>query len=293
MNVESIKYIRRKSFEEKKFPHSNFQRINCTKRKSISSKKNPVFKNYSKKNIINSPKSKIYNISLFKNNYLPKYISNKTLNTKQNIIYEGFKINNNNEYGNNITKRRSFQLYQKGKNHNNKENTLINYKIKNVYALSTKGDVISKLEKKIKKVLNNMRIEIEKKRQNDDDNDNNIIETRQKKLSINPAIMAAKLLKKKLKKTILKNKNDLDLSLIRLTCSLGRANSFEFSEKSKQKLFKKLRNKIRINKKKNSVIYEGDAKIIEEDNSLDEDIDSDDSRGFLFIQIVLLYLYLI
>ena len=139
---------------------------------------------------------------------------------------------------------------------------------------------ICKLENNIKLVINNMRIKIEKKDdENDNDNENNIQKIlRKKKLSINPFIRIKN--RGHLEENDENNPCDVTFSIIKLK-TLKRSHSLVLSEHSKQKIFKKLRNKIKSSLKNKSQANEIGTTIIEDENTIENDEEeADKSVGY-------------
>ena len=291
MNVDEIKQnTRRKSFQQNDITfnnmnNSNFQVIKSSKRKSISSKKNPIFK--SKKTIYKNQKQKFIpkNINLSPNlNPIPHHINTNFFNIKVGTFKEETPKNNNDLK---LGKQRRFSLQSNQLLNRKKNNFQSNKKIddfiekkNNFIEKKILRNSICKLENNIKLVLNNMRIEIEKKGENDNDKDNNIqkIMTRQKKLSISPFIRIKN--KENLEIVNQNNPSDMTFSVIKIK-TLKRSHSFVLSEHSKQKIVKRLKNKIKASiKNKTLTLTHLKETIIEENTFENDEEESDNSIGY-------------
>ena len=281
MHFGEIKQKRRRnSFQENNilFNHlnnSHFQVVNSASRKSISSKKNPIFKTI--KNNYKNQKQKFISKNVNYSPPFPKHISHNISNNYFNVksptfMKEAPKNNNNFKFN----KQRSFSPQSNQLLNRKKNNFHSNKKVDNLIEKHILRNSICKLENNIKLVLNNMRIEIEKKdneNDNDNDNENNIHKiAKRKRLSTSPF---TRFKSKDHLEEINKNVScDMTFSIIKVK-TLKKSHSLVFSENSKQKIFKKLRNKIKSSLKNKTQINEKER--IKEDNSIEKEEEESDN----------------
>ena len=269
---------RRKSLQENKINfnkinNSNFQVVKTSARKSISLKKNPIFK--SKKITHKNQQQKFISNNLNHNPISIKkfhHSSSKSFNVKFPKFKEEMHKNNHDFK---LSKQRRFS-FQSSKILNKKRNNFhSNKKVDNLIEKKILRNSICKLENNIKSVLNHMRNEIEQKdsendNENDNDNENNIQEIVEKrKFSIRSFVRVKN--KDHLEEI---NKSDSTFSIINIK-TLKKSNSLVLSQNSKQKIFKKLRNKIKTSLKKKNKAYLKES--IMENNTMEEEEESDHS----------------
>ena len=288
MNVTEISQnIRRKSLQENNIifnmSNSNIQEIKFSKRKSISSKKMPIFKH---KNIIHkNQKQKYTSQNLNHSNIpisipIPHHININSIN----IQFPKFKEETPKHHHHFIlNKQRRFSFQSNHLLNKKKNNYHSSKKVDNFIEKKIIRNSICKLENNIKSVLNHMRIEIEKKdneKDNDNVNEKNIIKiTKKKRFSLSPFIRGKD--KTHLEENNKNNKYepcDMTFSIITIR-TLKKSKSLILSENSKQKIFKKLRNKIKTSLKNKNQSYERQTMI--EGNSFEkEEEESDNSIGY-------------
>ena len=285
----------RKSIQEIYFPKTDLKLSDktCTLSKnkfSITPRKKVSNNNTSLKGNVN------YNN--FKKTMVHKHISMKNVNRNKYKFYKPFQMNMP-EVQKLPSRKKSIEMMEtktkkffKMYSLEDKEKikTLLNNNYNDILIEPFLNNPISELENNIKKVLNNMRLEIEKQKDISvsDLIDTNIIPHKEKKkLSSTPDSKFAFKKKKcyiKSKSTksfipnTINNKIYIDLgnSLLKKN-SLKRSQSLEFSYLMKKRLYKRM--KVKLNKKS---IYDkfGQTEIIEEYS--DENINTEDSNGFSF-----------
>ena len=267
--------------------------INCLYQKnkfSISPRKQQMIKNnlnlYEDLNKIN-----------FKNSIEHKHISMKNVNRNKYKFYKPFQMNmpeaqkqlkrkNSNEIMGAKTKKffRKYSLEDK-----EKIKTQLNNNYNNNLYETILNNPISDLENNIKKVLNNIKIKIEKQKSkfSSDIIDTNLLpQNKKKKLSFSPDILFTKKKRLSIKTNTIKeaipifykNKIYIDLGVSHLRKNnLKRSHSLEFSDLRKRRIYKRMRSK--LSKKNVNEIF-GKTASIEEYS--DESINSEDSIGFSF-----------
>ena len=221
--------------------------------------------------------SNLYNFANNRRKLNDKRISMQSISSKRNSYYIPFK-NANIEYNNEKTKRHSLELglaktnkfYQK---YNLKKNGDISMNEKESAGNYIKPIKLNIIENNIKNVLNNMRLEIEKKQAKLSSRESNIIpDISKNKLTSSPNLKfcfinkRVKISKKKnLQTSLLMQKATLeDLSFKKIS-KKKRNRSFDYSENFKKRLIKKLKNEIikkyneKISNKNNNSVDEDDT----------------------------------
>ena len=281
MNIGEIKQNLRRNSQDNQIPFNklnipNFQVVKSTNRKSLSSKKNPIFKTFKTiRNNYKNQKQKFISKNVNHNppipKFIPHHISNNFINVKTSIFNEEAPKNNNDLK---LFKQRRFSLQANQLLSRNKNNTYSSNKTDNLIEKHILRNSICKLENNIKLVLNNMRIEIEKKDcKNDKDNENNIQNIgKRKRLSISSFTRVNN--KDNLEEINKNDSCDMTFSVIK-DKTLKKLHSLVLSENSKQKIFKKLRNKIKFSLKNKIQVHE--KKSIKEDNSIEKEEEESDN----------------
>ena len=284
MNIGEIKQNLRRNSQDNQIPFNklnipNFQVVKSTNRKSLSSKKNPIFKTFKTiRNNYKNQKQKFISKNVNHNppipKFIPHHISNNFINVKTSIFNEEAPKNNNDLK---LFKQRRFSLQANQLLSRNKNNTYSSNKTDNLIEKHILRNSICKLENNIKLVLNNMRIEIEKKdSKNDKDNENNIQNIgKRKRLSISSFTRVNN--KDNLEEIIKNDSCDMTFSIIK-DKTLKKLHSLVLSENSKQKIFKKLRNKIKSSLKTLKTKNQAHEKeSIKEDNSIEKEEEESDN----------------
>ena len=285
----------RKSVQEIPSPKMNIKLSNKTcilskNKLSISPRKKVSSNNTSLKEKINYLN--------YKKKILHKHISMKHINRNKYKFYKPFQMNMP-ETQKQPLRRKSIEMMESktkkffkmySLEDKEKIRTLLNDNYNDILIEPILNNPIIELENNIKKVLNNMRLEIEKQKDiyASDLIDTNIIPHKEKnKLSSTPDL---KFVFKK-KKSHIKNKGtntfipisfkdikyiDLENSLLK-KITLKRSHSLEFSDLLKKRIYKRM--KVKLNKKSIYDKYE-QTEIIEEYS--EENINTENSKGFSF-----------
>ena len=226
------------------------------------------------------------NISIFINNKKKKRSLNSSNQRRSSYIFQ--YRNSTLEYDNLLSKRRSqdifetqtqkfFELY----NLNKKSNIKLYDNINSDNYILNKSTQLNKIEKNIKKAINNMRIEIEKKTKFINTANTISPELVKNKLTSSPNLKIF-FKTKKLKKR--KRKNHQESLLMKETDVLNpnnsfkkgfnkkRNKSFDYMDENKKKLIKRIKNKLLKNSKKrltiiDNNIFSDDMEIIKEKNN--------------------------
>ena len=228
------------------------------------------------------------------NNRKRSKIRHKTVkndNQKGFLFHKPFQMNIPEMKKDNIKRRNSVELLQTKKTKKfferyslmegeNKRGRINNNDYYINYLEHSINSSMSQLENNIKKVLNNMRIEIEKE---EEENFSPSPKKIKNKLLSTPNLKIFFIKKKKKKKNnfnnsiIYKNNliNDLNLSIIN-DFNIKKSNSYYLSEVSKKKLYRKIKNKL-IKKIEYKKLFET---AIDEKESSDENTNSEDTNGY-------------
>ena len=303
MNVyEPIRNKNRRKTEERKLPkiELNISKINQSKLKhSITPRKKR--KSNNSRNIQTNLKN--INIHpLIKKKLIRNHISTKSLGFRSNSVYNSFLKGNDENFKNKndnnkveSSRRHSLEIVQmKTKKFFRKYSLKIN---ENKEYKKTSHDLeenplskvqLNLLENNIKNALNNMRIQIEKNNQISIGESTITPATKFNKLTSSPNLKFL-FLKKKNKKGSSKAKKYLQSSvLMKETCiddfsfkkniKNKRSRSLEFNEKTKKKLFNKIKNKMKKSNNKLSFINKSNS--FHEDDS---DNNNENYKGLAFL----------
>ena len=243
-----------------------------------------------KKKFSNSPRtiSKILNQN--KNNFtkkpISKHISLNINNKNKYSIYKQFQFKD--PKTNTFSRRNSVELFQIQQRQNILERNSNNYINK-----ETVGPQLNQLEHNIKNVLNNLRKEIEEKKEKEKESDNifhhNEIESPQHipKLSSSPDLKFNFLKKKQRTRkknvmpyiSVLMKSNtilDLDDCLIKEN-TIKRAHSLDLTEQAKKKVIRRMKIKLI---KKNTYDRFFQTEIVTVDSTIEENLDHENSTGY-------------